>query len=130
MQLYGQDTDPDWKLIVQKLMNQQTELADRLKLQEEINQRQDELIKDLTEKVIQKGFKQLDSNFHLNHELNQESLSLSKFSTKEAKSLPRTCDEILHLNPNSQSGQYWIDPDGDGVGDPAISVECDMTTGK
>jgi Fibrillar collagen C-terminal domain len=120
MQLYGQD--PDWRLIVQNLIKQQTELADRLKLQEEINQRQDELIKQLVTK--------LDSSVALNWERNQDSVSLSKFSAKEAKSLPRTCDEILHLNPNSQSGEYLIDPDGDGVGDPAISVECDMTTGK
>jgi hypothetical protein len=25
---------------------------------------------------------------------------------------------------------YWIDPDGQGVGDGAIYVYCDMTSGK
>jgi thiamine kinase-like enzyme len=25
---------------------------------------------------------------------------------------------------------YWIDPDGQGVGDDAIFVHCDMTTGN
>jgi hypothetical protein len=25
---------------------------------------------------------------------------------------------------------YWIDPDGQGVGDAPISVFCDMSTGK
>jgi hypothetical protein len=42
---------------------------------------------------------------------------------------PRTCREVRDGNPALTSGMYWIDPDGQGVGDPPISVYCNMTTG-
>jgi hypothetical protein len=43
---------------------------------------------------------------------------------------PRTCKEIHSNDPSSPSGMYWIDPDGQGVGDDSIYVHCDMTTGN
>ena len=43
---------------------------------------------------------------------------------------PRTCHEIHDNDPSLTSGMYWIDPDGQGVGDAPISVYCDMSTGK
>ncbi|XP_057369391.1 uncharacterized protein LOC130690394 [Daphnia carinata] len=43
---------------------------------------------------------------------------------------PRTCREIYSSEPSANSGMYWIDPDGHGVGDDAIYVYCDMTTGS
>lgn len=42
----------------------------------------------------------------------------------------RTCLEIHETDPSLNSGMYWIDPDGIGVGDGAIYVYCDMTSGK
>lgn len=42
----------------------------------------------------------------------------------------RTCRELHQADPSLNSGMYWIDPDGQGVGDDPIYVECDMTTGK
>lgn len=42
---------------------------------------------------------------------------------------PRTCHEIHDNDPSLTSGMYWIDPDGQGVGDDAIYVQCDMTSG-
>jgi hypothetical protein len=42
----------------------------------------------------------------------------------------RTCQELLSSNPLLESGMYWIDPDGQGVGDDAIHVFCDMKSGK
>ena len=41
----------------------------------------------------------------------------------------RTCTELHQADPTLNSGMYWIDPDGQGVGDDPIYVECDMTTG-
>ena len=45
---------------------------------------------------------------------------------------PRTCLEAREsgLPEFEASGMYWIDPDGIGIGDGAIYVHCDMTTGK
>jgi hypothetical protein len=43
---------------------------------------------------------------------------------------PRTCHEIHDNDPSLTSGMYWIDPDGQGVGDAPIFVYCDMSTGK
>ena len=40
----------------------------------------------------------------------------------------RTCKQLHQAEPLRKSGIYWIDPDGDGFGDP-IQVHCDMRTG-
>ena len=40
----------------------------------------------------------------------------------------RTCHEARAANPSLPSGMYWIDPDGQGVGDDPINVFCDMTS--
>lgn len=42
----------------------------------------------------------------------------------------RSCQEILSFNPTLPSGLYWIDPDGQGVGDAPLVVHCDMATGS
>ena len=41
----------------------------------------------------------------------------------------RTCLEMRAANPSFSSGMYWIDPDGQGVGDDPIYVYCDMDSG-
>jgi hypothetical protein len=45
---------------------------------------------------------------------------------------PRTCLEAREsgLPEFKESGMYWIDPDGIGIGDGAIYVHCDMETGE
>jgi hypothetical protein len=42
----------------------------------------------------------------------------------------RTCRELRATDPSLTSGMYWIDPDGQGVGEDPIEVYCDMTKGK
>ena len=42
----------------------------------------------------------------------------------------KTCLEALTNDPNLKSGMYWIDPDGLGIGDAAIYVYCNITSGK
>jgi hypothetical protein len=42
----------------------------------------------------------------------------------------RTCREIRAADPSAGSGMYWIDPDGQGVGDDPIYVHCDMASGN
>ena len=41
----------------------------------------------------------------------------------------RSCEELRSTDSSLQSGLYWIDPDGLGLGDAPINVFCDMTTG-
>ncbi len=45
---------------------------------------------------------------------------------------PRTCKEARDsgLPEFQESGMYWIDPDGLGIGDGVIYVYCDMSSGK
>ena len=43
--------------------------------------------------------------------------------------IARTCRELHQADPSLNSGMYWIDPDGYGVGDDPIYVACDMATG-
>ena len=52
-----------------------------------------------------------------------------KAQSNEFKSIYRTCEEIRNAEPDSPSGNYWIDPDGAGYGDSPILVNCLMTTG-
>ncbi len=43
---------------------------------------------------------------------------------------PRTCREVRAADPSLSSGMFWVDPDGQGVGDDPIYVYCDMTKGR
>jgi hypothetical protein len=40
--------------------------------------------------------------------------------------VPKTCDDLKKLGV-VRSGAYLIDPDGAGIGDAPITVDCDMT---
>ena len=37
---------------------------------------------------------------------------------------------MLILLSSRQSGEYWVDPDGVGVGSPPVRVHCDMRGGQ
>ena len=43
--------------------------------------------------------------------------------------MSRTCRQVRDGDPSLTSGMYWIDPDGQGIGDGPIYVYCDMATG-
>ncbi|KAK4011384.1 hypothetical protein OUZ56_020498 [Daphnia magna] len=45
-------------------------------------------------------------------------------------SIFRTCRETRVADPSLSSGMYWIDPDGQGIGDDPIYVFCNMATGS
>ncbi|XP_046645845.1 uncharacterized protein LOC124336186 [Daphnia pulicaria] len=45
-------------------------------------------------------------------------------------SIARTCRDLRATDPSLPSGMYWIDPDGQGIGDDAIYVQCNMTSGS
>ncbi|XP_032784058.2 uncharacterized protein LOC116921819 [Daphnia magna] len=63
--------------------------------------------------VLKKGHKPLKDNVDINeHRRHNATL--------------RTCHEIHVANPSYPSGMYWIDPDGQGIGDPPIHVHCYM----
>ncbi|KAI9559363.1 hypothetical protein GHT06_016152 [Daphnia sinensis] len=63
--------------------------------------------------VLKKGHKPLKENVDINeHRRHNATL--------------RTCHEIHVANPSYPSGMYWIDPDGQGIGDPPIHVHCNM----
>lgn len=61
----------------------------------------------------------------MKNEPNSNSVSRSV----EKKAVPRTCREGRANDPSLPSGMYWIDPDGQGVGDDPIYVNCDMIKG-
>jgi acetyl-CoA carboxylase alpha subunit len=48
----------------------------------------------------------------------------------KANAILRSCREIHESDSLLDSGNYWIDPDGQGIGDDAINVYCNMTTGR
>ena len=50
-------------------------------------------------------------------------------STGKMSGTPRTCQQLRADDPSLPSGMYWIDPDGQSVGDSPIYVYCDMITG-
>jgi hypothetical protein len=54
--------------------------------------------------------------------------TLSQSTSKSA--IGRTCREVRAADPALASGMYWIDPDGQGVGDDPINVYCNMTSGN
>lgn len=61
-------------------------------------------------------------------------LQNERITSKNQQSLtknvvPRTCQQIRTTDPSLTSGNYWIDPDGQGIGDDPIFVYCNMATG-
>ena len=58
-----------------------------------------------------------------------ENVQIARQSTEASSTMPRTCRDIREAHPSQSSGMYWIDPDGQGVGDDPIVVSCNMTTG-
>lgn len=43
--------------------------------------------------------------------------------------ITRTCRELKLADPSLSSGMYWVDPDGQNIGDDPINVYCDMDLG-
>ena len=58
-----------------------------------------------------------------------EAVALNQVAAGARVSMPRTCYAARKSNPSLPSGIYWIDPDGEKMGDPPILVFCNMTTG-
>ena len=59
----------------------------------------------------------------------QRAIDLIGKKVDQRNAIFRTCKELYQADPSLKSGMYWIDPDGQGIGDDPIYVECDMTTG-
>ena len=87
--------------------------------------------------------RQEEDNFLLSRKLKSEQQKVLVFKNKEdptaatvvsgdvdtqiAAIFPRSCQEIYDQNPTistSTNGDQYIDPDGPGVGEPPIFVEC------
>lgn len=66
----------------------------------------------------------------LEQELRSEKETIQRLLAAGNNNTPRTCHEIHDSDPSLASGMYWIDPDGQGVGDAPIFVFCDMSTGS
>ncbi len=73
-------------------------------------------------------FTSLQSNVQTDYNLISSKIIPNQFTSKS--SIGRTCREVRAANPALASGLYWIDPDGQGVGDDPINVYCDMTSGN
>ena len=52
----------------------------------------------------------------------------SGFDAGPPPPIRRDCLEILEMGESTGDGAYTIDPDGEGTGEPALDVWCDMTT--
>ncbi len=77
--------------------------------------------------------KQYDEQNILVEKLARLEIALQRQTTSQLSvknSMPRTCKEARAADPSLNSGMYWIDPDGQGVGDDPIYVYCDMAKGN
>ena len=107
-----------------------------------IIQLQDNVLSRL-EAVEARQEKQEEENFLLSRKLKNEQQKVLVFKNKEnptaatvvsgdvdsqiAAIFPRSCQEIYDQNPTisvATNGFQYIDPDGPGVGEPPIFVEC------
>ncbi|EFX89078.1 hypothetical protein DAPPUDRAFT_310805 [Daphnia pulex] len=92
---------------------------------EKLLELKDQQLNTLTEKVTRlENTLQNDKNSWLNTANEIDNIPLLK------SAVPRTCREARAADPSLSSGMYWIDPDGQGVGDGPIYVYCDMTSGS
>ncbi|KAK4011386.1 hypothetical protein OUZ56_020500 [Daphnia magna] len=84
------------------------------------------------EELHQLQLNQLSKNYKILEE-KVAKLEIALHVAKESagkSSISRTCRETRLADPSLSSGMYWIDPDGQGVGDDPIYVFCNMTTGS
>ena len=98
-----------------------------------------ELKNNLESKVVQLEAKVVQLEEKVQHQesilialQSQQSMSskaVSVISTGKSYVL-RTCRETRAADPSLGSGMYWIDPDGQGVGDDPIYVYCNMASGS
>ena len=110
-------------MILQKeLQLQYSELKEEIgKLQRKVNEQDEKLTSCLSQQQQQKVLS-------TNNEIASDVRSLTRSVAKS--SLPRTCNEARLADPTLANGIYWVDPDGQGVGDDPIQVYCDMSKGK
>ena len=95
---------------------------------EELNELNEQKIQNLETTVIElKGERQ--RSHHTIQSVVPGASSLLGKQMDQRNALFRTCREIYQADPFAGSGMYWIDPDGQGVGDDPIHVECDMIAG-
>jgi len=81
---------------------------------------------------------EVDQLKKINFELEEKNNKLMLAATDENLSInddvtrrdfvPRSCFEVKAVNPNAQSGEYFIDPDGQIGGDEPFKVYCNMAT--
>ena len=81
---------------------------------------------------------EVDQLKKINFELEEKNNKLMLAATVENLSInddvtrrdfvPRSCFEVKAVNPNAQSGEYFIDPDGQIGGDEPFKVYCNMAT--
>lgn len=100
------------------------------------------IVAELETKVLQLETKVLQQESLLSMpRKNQHSMDFAQTDTRYAEinvqpgangkgAIPRTCFEARAADPSLPSGMYWIDPDGQGVGDSPIYVYCTMSSGK
>ncbi|XP_046461282.1 uncharacterized protein LOC124207727 isoform X1 [Daphnia pulex] len=91
-------------------------LEEKVTRLEEMMERKDRQQEILTEKIIR---------LERLAEKNDRATSM----TSGRSAVPRTCREARLADPSLASGMYWIDPDGQAVGDAPIYVYCDMISG-
>lgn len=83
-------------------------------------------IKELQEKVARLEAQMESLTSYIRHEMDQTRLN----QVERSAASPRSCHEIRSTNPSLASGMYWIDPDGQGIGDGPIYVYCDVKAGQ
>ena len=83
-------------------------------------EKHDELIFKLEELTVKQA--EAIKNLEVSVVSNQQVLGANDF-------VRRSCQEIFNFNPSLPSGMYWIDPDGQGVGDAPMVAHCDFETG-
>ncbi|XP_046451016.1 uncharacterized protein LOC124199278 [Daphnia pulex] len=92
-------------------------------------------LKDQRHDMLEEKISRLELALKVQRETNSESALLK--TEKEIgrqvagkSAMPRTCQDARSADPSLSSGMYWIDPDGQGVGDAPIQVYCDMASGS
>lgn len=85
--------------------------------------------------MLEEKISRLELALTVQRETNSESASLKTEKEIDRQvagksAMPRTCQDARSADPSLSSGMYWIDPDGQGVGDAPIHVYCDMASGK
>ena len=114
-----------------KMKAEQIELKAKAERLDRLEEEQIKMKSEHLDEIVQlkKRIQQLETTAAVANAFSDGSTDEDDEGGKDAKAsyMPRSCSDLKSVDPSLPSGNYLVDSDGAGIGDPAFFAYCDMT---